>query len=236
MKVQVITSEKLLWSPASPTTALALVALADAFMACTSLILFLIANTSQPVSNSDSSSRFEVGPAWTQRFRQIRWTIHTQFTECKQTDKVKDLPWLTSRKFLEEGGVQVRTQLAYLFPDNLHRSKNWRAPRPTSSELQVPPGDVSHKCANLKAGVYIISIVEFSAIYGMVAVKHTFGLQENGRGAATIPYINPNFRYWLGERYTNHTSILLPLNTISPPQNVFYKDHHKHKISLFFTH
>jgi len=51
---------------------------------------------------------------------------------------------------------------------------------------------------------------------------------------ATIPYINPNFRYWLGERYTNHTSILLPLNTISPPQNVFYKDHHKHKISLFF--
>ena len=178
MKVQVITSEKLLWSPASPTTALALVALADAFMACTSLILFLIANTSQPVSNSDSSSRFEVGPAWTQRFRQIRWTIHTQFTECKQTDKVKDLPWLTSRKFLEEGGVQVRTQLAYLFPDNLHRSKNWRAPRPTSSELQVPPGDVSHKCANLKAGVYIISIVEFSAIYGMVAVKHTFGLQE----------------------------------------------------------
>ena len=179
MKVQVITSEKLLWSPASPTTALALVALADAFMACTSLILFLIANTSQPVSNSDSSSRFEVGPAWTQRFRQIRWTIHTQFTECKQTDKVKDLHWLTSRKFLEEGGVQVRTQLAYLFPDNLHRSKNWRAPRPTSSELQVPPGDVSHKCANLKAGVYIISIVEFSAIYGMVAVKHTFGLQEN---------------------------------------------------------
>lgn len=146
MKVQVITSEKLLWSPASPTTALALVALADAFMACTSLILFLIANTSQPVSNSDSSSRFEVGPAWTQRFRQIRWTIHTQFTECKQTDKVKDLPWLTSRKFLEEGGVQVRTQLAYLFPDNLHRSKNWRAPRPTSSELQVPPGDVSRKC------------------------------------------------------------------------------------------
>ena len=141
MKVQVITSEKLLWSPASPTTALALVALADAFMACTSLILFLIANTSQPVSNSDSSSRFEVGPAWTQRFRQIRWTIHTQFTECKQTDKVKDLPWLTSRKFLEEGGVQVRTQLAYLFPDNLHRSKNWRAPRLTSSELQVPPGD-----------------------------------------------------------------------------------------------
>ena len=180
MKVQVITSEKLLWSPASPTTALALVALADAFMACTSLILFLIANTSQPVSNSDSSSRFEVGPAWTQRFRQIRWTIHTQFTECKQTDKVKDLHWLTSRKFLEEGGVQVRTQLAYLFPDNLHRSKNWRAPRPTSSELQVPPRDVSHKCANLKAGVYIISIVEFSAIYGMVAVKHTFGLQENG--------------------------------------------------------
>ena len=173
MKVQVITSEKLLWSPASPTTALTLVALADAFMACTSLILFLIANTSQPVSNSDSSSRFEVGPAWTQRFRQIRWTIHTQFTECKQTDKVKDLPWLTSRNFLEEGGVQVRTQLAYLFPDNLHRSKNWRAPRPTSSELQVPPGDVSHKCANLKAGVYIISIVEFSAIYGMVAVKHT---------------------------------------------------------------
>ena len=194
MKVQVITSEKLLWSPASPTTALALVALADAFMACTSLILFLIANTSQPVSNSDSSSRFEVGPAWTQRFRQIRWTIHTQFTECKQTDKVKDLHWLTSRKFLEEGGVQVRTQLAYLFPHNLQRSKNWRAPRPTSSELQVPPGDVSHKCANLKAGVYIISIVEFSAIYGMVAVKHTFGLQ----------------------------------------QNVFYKDHHKHKISLFF--
>ena len=50
---------------------------------------------------------------------------------------------------------------------------------------------------------------------------------------ATIPYINPNFRYWLGERYTNHTSILLPLNTISPPQNVFYKDHHKHKKSLF---
>ena len=177
MKVQVITSEKLLWSPASPTTALALVALADAFMACTSLILFLIANTSQPVSNSDSSSRFEVGPAWTQRFRQIRWTIHTQFTECKQTDKVKDLHWLTSRKFLE-----VRTQLAYLFPDNLHRSKNWRAPRPTSSELQVPPGDVSHKCANLKAGVYIICIVEFSAIYGMVAVKHTFGLQENFLG------------------------------------------------------
>ena len=189
MKVQVITSEKLLWSPASPTTALALVALADAFMACTSLILFLIANTSQPVSNSDSSSRFEVGPAWTQRFRQIRWTIHTQFTECKQTDKVKDLPWLTSRKFLEEGGVQVRTQLAYLFPDNLHRSKNWRAPRPTSSELQVPPGDVSHKCANLKAGVYIISIVEFSAIYGMVAVKHTFGLQENGRGAAETIFL-----------------------------------------------
>ena len=178
MKVQVITSEKLLWSPASPTTALALVALADAFMACTSLILFLIANTSQPVSNSDSSSRFEVGPAWTQRFRQIRWTIHTQFTECKQTDKVKDLHWLTSRKFLEEGGVQVRTQLAYLFPHNLQRSKNWRAPRPTLSELQVPPGDVSHKCANLKAGVYIISIVEFSAIYGIVAVKHTFGVQK----------------------------------------------------------
>merc|ERR1712107_926837 len=83
---------------------------------------------------------------------------------------------------------------------------------PTSSELQVPPRDVSHKCANLKAGVYIISIVKFS----------------------TIPYINPNFGYRLGERYTNHTSILLPLNTISPPQNVFYKDHHKHKISLFF--
>ena len=186
MKVQVITSEKLLWSPASPTTALALVALADA---CTSLILFLIANTSQPVSNSDSSSRFEVGPAWTQRFRQIRWTIHTQFTECKQTDKVKDLHWLTSRKFLEEGGVQVRTQLAHLFPDNLHRSKNWRAPRPTSSELQVPPGDVSHKCANLKAGVYIISIVEFSAIYGMVAVKHTFGLQENGLGCASTIFL-----------------------------------------------
>ena len=173
MKVQMITSEKLLWSPVSPTTVLALVALADAFMACTSLILFLIANTSQPVSNSDSSSRFEVGPAWTQRFGQIRWTIHTQFTECKQTDKVKDLHWLTSRKFLEEGGVQVRTQLAYLFPDNLHLSKNWRAPRPTSSELQVPPGDVSNKCANLKVGVYIISIVKFSAIYGMVAVKHT---------------------------------------------------------------
>ena len=189
MKVQVITSEKLLWSPASPTTALALVALADAFMACTSLILFLIANPSQPVSNSDSSSRFEVGPAWTQRFRQIRWTIHTQFTECKQTDKVKDLHWLTSRKFLEEGGVQVRTQLAYLFPHNLQRSKNWRAPRPTSSELQVPPGDVSHKCANLKAGVYIISIVEFSAIYGMVAVKHTFGLQENGLGCASTIFL-----------------------------------------------
>ena len=164
-------------------------ALANAFMACTSLILFLIANTSQPVSNSDSSNRFEVGPAWTQRFRQIRWTIHTQFTECKQTDKVKDLHWLTSRKFLEEGGVQVRTQLAYLFPDNLHRSKNWRAPRPTSSELQVPPGDVSHKCANLKAGVYIISIVEFSAIYGMVAVKHTFGLQENGLGCASTIFL-----------------------------------------------
>ena len=182
MKVQVITSEKLLWSPVSPTTALAMVALADAFMACTSLILFLIANTSQPVSQQHGliESRFKVGPAWTQRFRQIRWTIHTQFTECKQTDKVKDLPWLTSRKFFEEGGMQVRTQLAYLFPDNLHCSRNWRAPRPTSSELQVPPGDVSHKCANLKAGVYIISIVEFSAIYGMVAVKHTYGLQENG--------------------------------------------------------
>jgi len=79
-------------TPVSPTTVLALDALADAFMACTSLILFLIANTSQPVSNSDSSSRFEVGPA--------------------------------SRKFLEEGGVQVRTQLAHLFPDYLHRSKN----------------------------------------------------------------------------------------------------------------
>ena len=33
---------------------------------------------------------------------------------------------------------------------------------------------------------------------------------------ATIPYINPNFIYWLRERYTNHTSILLPLNTIPP--------------------
>ena len=135
MKVQVITSEKLLWSPASPTTALALVALADAFMACTSLILFLIANTSQPVSNSDSSSRFEVGPAWTQRFRQIRWTIHTQFTECKQTDKVKDLHWLTSRKFLEEGGVQVRTQLAYLFPDN-----------PTALKTEEHQGQLHQSC------------------------------------------------------------------------------------------
>ena len=111
-------------------------------------------------------SRFEVGPAWTQRFRQIRWTIHTQFTECKQTDKIKNLPWLTSRKF-----------------------KNWRAQRPTSSELQVPPRDVSHKCTNLKAGVYIISIVEFSAIYGMVAVKHTFGLQENGLGCASTIFL-----------------------------------------------
>ena len=63
MKVQVITSEKLPLSPASPTTALALVALANAFMAYTSLILFLIANTSQPVSNLDSSSRYEHGPA-----------------------------------------------------------------------------------------------------------------------------------------------------------------------------
>ena len=46
--------------------------------------------------------------------------------------------------------------------------------------LQVPPGDASHKCTNLKPGVYVISTVEFSAIHGMVAVKHTFGLQENG--------------------------------------------------------
>ena len=51
--------------------------------------------------------------------------------------------------------------------------------------LQVPPGDASHKCTNLKAVVYVISTVEFSAIHGMVAVKHTFGLQENGVGCAS---------------------------------------------------
>ena len=50
MKVQVITPEKLLSSLTSPTTALTLVALADAFLACAAIILFLIANTSQPVS------------------------------------------------------------------------------------------------------------------------------------------------------------------------------------------
>ena len=191
-----------------------------------------IANTSQPVSNSDSSSRFEVGPAWTQRFRQIRWTIHTQFTECKQTDKVKDLHWLTSRKLLEEGGVQVRTQLAYLFPDNLHRSKNWRAPRLTSSELQVPPGDVSHKCANLKAGVYIISIVEFSAIYGMVAVKHTFGLQENGVQKCVLQLPSHTLILTLDTDLEKDTPIIPVFLCLwiqfPPPQNVFYKDHHKH--------
>ena len=44
--------------------------------------------------------------------------------------------------------------------------------------LQVPPGDASHKCTNLKPGINVISTVEFSAIHGMVAVKHTFGLQK----------------------------------------------------------